>query len=262
MKQRIITAIVALLIFVPIVLLGDWPFILLVYAMATIGIMELMRMRKIAFFSLPSIVATVLVWIMLIPSSVNISLTITKLEVLAIFVFISLIYTVLVKNKFTFDDVGFMMIAALYISIGFYYFQETRLFSELGLPHVFFGLLIIWSTDTGAYFFGRSLGKRKLWPQISPNKTIGGALGGIFLALVVGSIYHFIFPMSHSFLIVVIVIVMASIFGQIGDLVASAYKRHYRVKDSGKLLPGHGGILDRMDSMLFVFPLLHLIQFF
>src|SRR5699024_3981400 len=264
MKQRVITAVIALIVFVRIVILGNGPFIAFVYAMATIGLMELTRMRQIGFFSFPSIVAAVLLWLLLVPSTANMALfpMLNKLEIIAVFVFLLLMYTVWVKNEFTFDDVGFILGAVLYISIGFYYFQETRLLSNLGLGHVFFGFLIIWSTDTGAYFFGRSFGKRKLWPQISPNKTIGGALGGILLAVVVGFVYHYFIPMSDSLFALLGVIIIASMFGQIVDLVASAYKRHYEVKDSGKLLPGHGGILDRMDSMLFVFPLLHLIQFF
>src|SRR5699024_10604415 len=91
--------------------------------------------------------------------------------------------------------------------------------------------------------------------------TIGGALGGILFALVTGSIFHLVSPLDYSFVSIVGITVLISVVGQIGDLVASAMKRHYQVKDSGKIFPGHGGILDRLDSLLFVLLMLILIDF-
>src|SRR5699024_8263873 len=119
----------------------------------------------------------------------------------------------------------------------------------------------IWATDSGAYFVGKYFGKRKLWPEISPNKTIGGALGGILFALVTGSIFHLVSPLDYSFVSIVGITVLISVVGQIGDLVASTMKRHYLVKDSGNIFPGHVGILDRLDSLLFVLLMLILIHF-
>ncbi|GAE91590.1 phosphatidate cytidylyltransferase [Gracilibacillus boraciitolerans JCM 21714] len=176
------------------------------------------------------------------------------------FVLLLLSYTVLVKNKFTFEDAGFLILAAIYVGLGFYYFIQTREV-ENGLVYIFYAILVILSTDTGAYFFGRTFGKHKLWPQISPNKTVEGALGGIVVACIVAVIFQYFYNVHDSLLLVIVVTIIASIFAQIGDLVESAIKRHYNVKDSGKLLPGHGGILDRFDSWLFVFPLLHFIHF-
>src|SRR5699024_10189882 len=124
-----------------------------------------------------------------------------------------------------------------------------------------FILFIIWATDSGAYFVGKYIGKRKLWPEISPNKEIGGALGGILFALVTGGIFHLVSPLDYSFVSVVGIPVLISVVGQIGDLVASAIKRHYQVKYLGKIFSGHGGILDRLDSLLFVFLMLKLIHF-
>lgn len=131
----------------------------------------------------------------------------------------------------------------------------------MGLNYILFILFIIWATDTGAYFLGSALGKKKLWPKISPNKTIEGALGGIVLASIVGVIFQLIYPFNMSMLTIIIVSIVISVVGQIGDLTASAYKRHFGVKDSGQILPGHGGILDRLDSLLFVLPLMYIIHF-
>ena len=113
--------------------------------------------------------------------------------------------------------------------------------------------MVIWSTDSGAYFVGRKLGKRKLAPKISPNKTVEGAVGGIIVSIFIALIIQAIAVPFDSLLHTTIVSLLVSITGQTGDLVESALKRHFGVKDSGKILPGHGGILDRLDSWIFVF---------
>src|SRR5690606_27744859 len=130
----------------------------------------------------------------------------------------------------------------------------------LGLAYIFYAFVVIWTTDSGAYFVGRKLGKNKLWPEISPNKTIEGFIGGIVTAVVFALIFNMIADLFDSFISLFIVTLVVSIFGQIGDLVESALKRHYKVKDSGTLLPGHGGILDRFDSMLFILPILYFLR--
>lgn len=262
MKQRTITAILALVVFLPFVIIGEIPFTILVYIMATIGFTELVRMRKINNYYIPLLLGVLLLWLILIPEKSGLlsSMMYSKVEIFMLFVMLLLAYTVLVKNKFTFDDAGFILLAAVYVAVGFYYLIETRNAMD-GLWNVFFAFFIIWATDTGAYLFGKFFGKRKLWPDISPNKTIEGALGGVFLAAVVALIFHLIHPFPYTVWTVLIVTIFTSLVGQIGDLVESAFKRHYRVKDSGNLLPGHGGILDRFDSMLFVLPFLHFIHF-
>lgn len=262
MKKRIITAIVALIIFLPFVIIGGWPFKLFVYLIATIGLTELLRMRQVPVFSFPSLLSIALLWLFLLPQEMYIidAEWFSKVKVLLIIVMLLLSYTVLLKNKFTFDHAGFVLLAALYIGMGFYFFIETRDAAN-GLTKILYVFLVVWATDTGAYFVGRALGKRKLWPEISPKKTIEGAIGGIVLATLTGVIYHLITPFPYSLLIIIGVTILASVFGQIGDLVESAFKRHYGVKDSGDILPGHGGILDRFDSLLFVFPLVHFIGF-
>ncbi|WP_079529876.1 phosphatidate cytidylyltransferase [Halobacillus hunanensis] len=260
MKQRTITAVVAALIFLPIVMLGDVIFQAFVYLIASIAIYELMRMKKIARYSIASVITLLLMWTLMYNQGMfggyNVPITKSELTLLAVLILLS--YTVLVKNRFTFDDVGFLLLSAIYIGMGFYYLIVTR---EEGLQFIFYALFVVWATDTGAYIFGRLFGKHKLWPQISPKKTIEGSIGGVVLACVVAYVFHTIEPFSHSLFIVLIVTIIISIAGQIGDLVESALKRHYAVKDSGKILPGHGGVLDRFDSLIFMLPILHLIGF-
>ncbi len=260
MKQRTITAVVAALIFLPIVMLGDVIFQAFVYLIASIAIYELMRMKKIARYSVASVITLLLMWTLMYSQGMfwDYDLPVTKSELTLLAVLILLSYTVLVKNRFTFDDVGFLLLSAIYIGMGFYYLIVTR---EAGLQFIFYALFVVWATDTGAYIFGRLFGKHKLWPQISPKKTIEGSVGGVVLACIVAYIFHMIEPFTHSLFTVLLVTILISIAGQIGDLVESALKRHYAVKDSGKILPGHGGVLDRFDSLIFMLPILHLIGF-
>ncbi|WP_107942297.1 phosphatidate cytidylyltransferase [Metasolibacillus fluoroglycofenilyticus] len=262
MKQRIITAVIAAALFIPFVVYGQWPFALLVYAMAAVGLYEILKLKGIAVFSVPGILGALTLFTILLPKNVAEKVleitSYTKFELLIIGVILLLVYSVIVKNHFTFDDVAFVILSTLYVGIGFYYFIETR---EAGLVFVIFALLIVWTTDSGAYFIGRRFGKNKLWPEISPNKTVEGFLGGIAVAVIAAIIMQLIVPFTISWLLLIIIVIISSIFGQMGDLVESAIKRHYDVKDSGTILPGHGGILDRFDSLLFVLPLLNLLHF-
>ena len=263
MKIRIITAVIAIALFFPLVYIGGWPFYIVMYIIGSVGVLELIKMRKTTYYPVPTIITLILLWALLFPYSEQGTLEIlhiTKLEVTLLAVLLLLAYTVLVKNKFTFEDAGFLVLSAIYVGLGFYYFIQTRV-AEDGLVYIFYAILVILSTDTGAYFSGRAFGKRKLWPEISPNKTIEGAVGGIVLACVVAFVFQY-FVLEHSSPIYVLIVTMiASIVAQIGDLVESAFKRYYDVKDSGKILPGHGGVLDRFDSLIFMVPFLHFIQF-
>lgn len=151
---------------------------------------------------------------------------------------------------------GFCVLAVAYIGIGFMYFFETR---ESGLIYILYALLIVWLTDTGAYLFGKAFGRRKLWPQISPNKTIEGSLGGTLISVIIPVVFVLTGLMEGSLWLLIPFTIVLSIFGQMGDLVESALKRHFDVKDSGTFLPGHGGILDRFDSFIFVLPLMNIL---
>jgi phosphatidate cytidylyltransferase len=134
---------------------------------------------------------------------------------------------------------------------------ELRL-QENGLAWLFFMFFITWSGDTGAYFAGRSFGKRKLFERVSPNKTIEGAIGGAVLSILVSILYAYYFlpelPLYHAAILGLVL----DFFGVSGDLFESLLKREAKVKDSGWILPGHGGVLDRMDSMLIIAPVLWL----
>lgn len=259
MKQRIITAVVALALFLPIVVYGGMPLMIVTYLIASIGLYELLKMRKLSLFSIPGLLSLIVLWLILLPKKYQFILddfNFSKIELSLLAVLLFLTYTVITKNRFTFDDVAFSILSILYVGIGFYYLVETR---EIGLTFIFYCLFIVFATDSGAYFIGRAFGKNKLWPDISPNKTIEGAVGGIISAIVIALLFALFTSINVTVPKLLIITILLSSFGQMGDLVESALKRHYDVKDSGNILPGHGGILDRFDSLLFVLPLLNFL---
>ncbi len=126
------------------------------------------------------------------------------------------------------------------------YIRQDENFGFYAVAYVF---LIVWGTDTAAYFAGNHFGGKKLAPTISPNKTWSGSFGGIFAALIISVI--FALSLSINPVILALVGVVLSAISQLGDLTESAIKRHFGVKDSGSLIPGHGGLLDRLDGVIF-----------
>lgn len=151
-------------------------------------------------------------------------------------------------------------IGVIYTTGLFSYFFLLRA-RPLGLQWTFTVFFLVWAVDSGAYLIGRAFGKHRLAPEISPNKTIEGAFGGLTLALIVawflGDWLGGIKPATMLLLGLV-----AGVSAQIGDLFESALKRAAGVKDSGRLIPGHGGMLDRFDSFVFALPLVYyLVRF-
>jgi phosphatidate cytidylyltransferase len=121
--------------------------------------------------------------------------------------------------------------------------------------------IIMWTNDTFAYLIGKQFGKNKLYEKISPKKTIEGFIGGLLFSLVAGSIISFIMASDLSTLQWLILSLIIAILGSVGDLVQSQFKRQVNIKDSGSILPGHGGIYDRLDSIIFVAPFVYLFLY-
>jgi phosphatidate cytidylyltransferase len=152
-----------------------------------------------------------------------------------------------------------------YITLPFIFVIKISFGTNDYNPKIIIGLFIlIWTNDTFAYLVGKSIGKHKLFERISPKKTIEGFLGGVIFAAFAGFLISKLYIQpnpdfsSKSILIWTIIALIASIFGTIGDLIESKFKRIAAVKDSGAIMPGHGGILDRLDSVIFVAPVIFL----
>jgi phosphatidate cytidylyltransferase len=128
-----------------------------------------------------------------------------------------------------------------------------------GRANVMFVLLLVWATDIGAYLTGRAIGGPRLAPRISPGKTWSGAAGGLLAAIAAGAIVAAVHGPAGKVPIAAVIAAFLSCIGQAGDLLESRVKRRFGVKDSGHLIPGHGGALDRLDAMLAVLPVAWLL---
>jgi phosphatidate cytidylyltransferase len=187
---------------------------------------------------------------------------------------ILLIITLLISVKcivFLFDDTQTISKVSKYIYLTGYIMLPFLFITKISFgiaaynPKIIIGLFIlIWTNDTFAYLVGKSIGKHKLFERISPKKTIEGFLGGVVFAALAGFLISkfYIRPTPEfsqkSILIWMIIALIVSIFGTIGDLIESKFKRVAGVKDSGSIMPGHGGVLDRLDSVIFVAPVIFL----
>ena len=251
MRTRIITSIVLLFVLGPAVLYGGWVFNILMVLVALIGSMELIHMAKISRRIIPSFVTYLgvfsIVYFDFITNFIPEYLMSGSLTILTILFL--LICTVVIKG-YDFTKAGISALTIFYLGFGGYAAVTIR---SADLYLFLFILAVIVSTDIGAYFIGSKIGKRKLAPTISPNKTLEGSIGGMVMALIIAAVYlRFAdFTYTYSYGTMLIIAVVLSGTGQFGDLIESAFKRHFGVKDSGHIIPGHGGILDRFDSVLF-----------
>jgi len=179
---------------------------------------------------------------------------------------IALIFLASLPHVFTrqLGDIGRSMalaaFAMFYLTVGFTSLilirSGTVVDPKQGAGWVTFLFVAIWIIDTAAYYFGWQWGKKKLSPAISPNKTVVGFIGGFGGGILTAGMFNFIFLPDVGFIKLIPPALVIAFFGQLGDLVESIFKREASVKDSSNLIPGHGGILDRFDSLVFAAPAL------
>lgn len=161
--------------------------------------------------------------------------------------------------------VAFLGVFYVGFSLSFIYLTRMTDGGNLSVWLVFLGS---WGADTSAYVVGRKIGRHKITPKLSPKKSLEGFIGGVVGAALLSFIFSFIFrnslakSFSNPCLVFTITAAIASVISMFGDLAASAIKRQKQVKDYGKLIPGHGGILDRFDSVIFVAPMIYLLLWF
>ncbi len=169
-------------------------------------------------------------------------------------VFLLFIFELFAAAKSPFANLATMVLGLLYIGMPLALLLIIAIDGQQYLPKVVLGLLVLsWANDTGAYMVGKQIGKTPLFPRISPNKTWEGSLAGFFITFLAAyllSLWSTGLPLKDWLVLAVIV----GIFGSLGDLVESMFKRSKQIKDSGSFLPGHGGFLDRFDAFIFLLP--------
>lgn len=250
MKTRIITAVLALIIFVPFLIAGGKYFLFASFVLTGLAIYEII---KITFGELNKsilILSAIAAFGIFFKKYMNETFFLTGFLVIA---FLLLSEIVISSHKVKLVDIATVLFLTVYITIGFYSLYNLRLIS---FGTMFYLLLTIWVTDSGAYFGGMKFGKRKLSPNISPNKSIEGSIIGSLSSIIVAVGTFYLTDIFKNIFIAILVTIVISIVGQLGDLVESAYKREYGVKDSSNILPGHGGIFDRFDSVILSAPFL------
>lgn len=261
MKQRIITGVTAGSAFIIVLVLGGYWYMSLVMLLAVIGYDEFLRMIDMKKFPVTWFAGLVGLLGLTIPWSNGYYVGhLSPVAFIWLLVFALLAITVISKNKITIDQIALVLIGVLYLGLGFHAMIATRWLEPDGLFWTLLVFLCIWATDSGAYFTGMAFGKHLLWPAISPKKTVEGALGGILLSVAVAIGFALYRPDALRIPQAVLLGIAIAVIGQLGDLIQSAYKRVKGIKDTGTILPGHGGVLDRVDSWLIVFPFLQLLS--
>lgn len=259
-KQRIVTGVIAGAGFLALLLAGSFWYSALILLLAIVGYFEFMRLNRVSAGSVPALIGFAGVLYLTMPWELFGAVPPVPYDAfLWIMLLIWFSVTVISQNRVTIDMAALLFLGLAYLGAGFHYMLSTRLLEPNGLFWSLFVFACIWASDSGAYFTGRAFGKRLLWPAISPKKTVEGAVGGIVLAAAAALVFAAVRPELLSYGKAAGLGLAIAVAGQMGDLIQSAYKRVRQVKDTGAILPGHGGVLDRCDSWLIVFPLVHLL---
>lgn len=170
------------------------------------------------------------------------------------FVFLAFIYELYSNSETPFVNIAFIMLGMIYIGVPFALLDFIAFEGEYFYANTIFGLLLMsWANDTAAYLFGSRFGKNLLFPRISPKKTWEGTLGGVVVTFLIALLLFYLIDDLRLVDWLALACIIA-VFGSIGDLVESMLKRSMQVKDSGRMLPGHGGLLDRFDGFIFMLP--------
>ena len=252
-RRRLYTAAVLIpAVYVIIVHLPPWALTLLLIAVGSIALLELYR---ISFQSRLNhvLVGVGVVTFLLTVARTHLSLTLLELLLGGVVVMAITASLVARSAAHRWRDALIAVLGILYVGVPLSTVVSTRTLPA-GEFLVLFLAVVTWASDTGAYYVGTLWGKHPLMPSISPKKTVEGVLGGLLLAIAAALLAHWWFVSELSWSDAVILGVLLTITGLIGDLFESMIKRRTGVKDSGGILPGHGGMLDRIDSLLFTAP--------
>lgn len=261
LKTRLLSAIVLIAILLVVVFFAaDWVFSLVVCALTFMIMAELTKVMRLE--TKPGIVITNYVF-----AACYMALGFLNLETQNAFVYLVTIlfvmtlgaFAVLENSHVKFSDVCASIFLVVYSVVFLMHLSFIRKLDN-GVALLFMALIGAYITDTGAYFTGLSIGKHKLIPSVSPNKTVEGAIGGVVAAVVGFIVYGVIMSsmgFSVNYALLIILGALCAVVAQLGDLTASVIKRNYSVKDFGHLIPGHGGMVDRVDSLMFVAPVVY-----
>lgn len=256
--KRLITAAISLpIIYLVIKILPLFFFTIFIALITIAAFLEFLLMYKVKpiisyIFSLFGAIPIMLAYL-----KINLGIGI----ITSIFVLVTIIRLFIKKDtKNALIDVAPLLIGFFYIPVLLTYFIKIRIIAP---NWVIFLCLIVWGADSFAYYIGKSFGRQRLYFSVSPNKTMEGAYGAFGGAILLSYLLNQVFDLSSSNGLIILCGAILSISGMIGDLVESMFKRDAGIKDSGTIIPGHGGFLDKIDALLFSAPMLYYyIRFF
>lgn len=245
MKQRIITGLILAVLALSVIYLGGTALNIGLLLVSLLGVYEVVKIchRQDWSFIVDIYCLGMSIWLFWGTHAFFIPAWQEMIFLIGLFTLVILLESFKIEDSYL---IFTMMIFVLTALRGIGYMRES-----LGLGAIFFVLFATYGCDTGAYFTGYLIGKHPLIPRLSPKKTIEGSVGGIVLGTILGSSIAYFFPFGLSFIESGLLALLLTITSQIGDLTFSALKRHYQIKDFSNLLPGHGGVLDRIDSLVF-----------
>lgn len=252
---RVLTALVGIPLILLVVWQGGLPLMAFIGLVMVLGSWEMTNLFQNLKLT-PSLPVTMLGIVLLMAT-----IYLNKLPwvglILTVVLLIHLLLMLQNYPNYTPADGAAGLFVILYLSLLLYLYLLNTL--PQGYHWVYMLLVGTWASDTMAYFCGRAFGKRKLTPVLSPNKTVAGAIAGLLASVVAVGIYYFTFKLADNIPVLLIPILglLISVAGQAGDLIESTLKRQANIKDSGNIIPGHGGILDRFDSMLLTAPVVY-----
>lgn len=266
---RLRSSVILMIVAIGSMLLGGWVLYGVLVLITMIGLMELYRVvgvNKAAAGFAGYLAAAV--WYLYVALSQYGKAGILNFQlIVAGFMVIILAVYVLTFPKFKSEQITMTVFGFFYVAVTLSYIYSVRM-QDCGAYTVWLIFIGSWGSDTMAYVVGRKLGKTKIAPKLSPKKSLEGLIGGILGAALIGFVYALIFRtqlearFANPCLVFAIVGGVGSVISQIGDMAASAIKRDKGIKDYGTLIPGHGGILDRFDSVIFIAPIVYYLLTF
>ncbi len=266
MRTRIITAIVALAAFIPVLIFSHtWAFPIGMAILSAIGAVEMLTCIGMKKWHLASLSVIIAAAFPILARAFGSSENFMPVFVAVFFCYLIIILALCVfsKGKYDIGEAGISFTMVFYIVASFTSLVLLR-DCEIGAYLYLLAFLGPWMSDSAAYFCGRAFGKHKLIPDVSPKKTVEGSVGGVIFTGIAFAVYgaFTLVGDGSGILAYVILFIMGALtsgVSQIGDLIASLIKRKYGIKDYGKLFPGHGGVMDRFDSVLITSPVLLII---
>lgn len=255
MKKRTISAVIAALIFVPLYIIGGLAFNIAIYIVALLGLREFIKAKNVKketplFIEFISyVMLSLLVFSTLTSNTVILNF---DLRILAGCMLVFSIPALFYQDKkiYTISDAFYFIGGIIFLGISF---SLIILIRNIDINLLTYLLIITIITDTYAYITGSLIGKHKLLEEVSPKKTWEGTIGGsVFGTILAVMFYITVIDSTLPLIAVIVMTLFLSIIGQFGDLVFSSIKRYYKIKDFSSIMPGHGGILDRLDSIIFV----------